>query len=92
MMKGLWPLRGTYPVLYTDKAADVIVDTKTGKEYIRGARELFRVEEGNVPVPIEEAEPDRYKFYYPKDLGRGTGYSMGDMVREIMVSSAMRRK
>ena len=91
MITGLWSLRGVYPPLYTRKAADVIVDTKTGKEYVRGSYQLFRTEEGNVPTPIEVAEPDRYKFYYPKDLGRGGGLTAGDMLREIMVNS-MRRK
>ena len=86
MIKGLWPLRGSNPVLYTDKAADVILDTKTCKEYIRGERVLFHGSNTVIPKTIEETDPDRWQFYYPKDLKKGS-LTTGDRLREIMVNT-----
>lgn len=63
MLKGLWPLRGTNPPLYTAKAADVIIDKETKKEYIRDKIKLFTVK-GNdeLPKTIEQSEPKRWEF------------------------------
>ena len=35
-MIGMWELRGSEPKLYTKRAADIIKNKRTGKEYIRG--------------------------------------------------------
>ena len=63
MLKGLWPLRGTNPPLYTAKAADVIIDKETKKEYIRDKIKLFTVKgRDELPKTIEQSEPKRWEF------------------------------
>lgn len=63
MIEGLWPLKGTNPPLYTAKAADVIVDKETKKEYIRDKMKLFTVKsKDELPKTIEQLKPERWEF------------------------------
>lgn len=84
---GVWPLRGTNPTLYTNKAADVIRDKTTGKEYIRGERKIFWNAK-EVPKKIEDTEPDRWEFILLTDA---SPLRIEDYARDIWVSQTFRK-
>lgn len=84
MVKGLWQLKGTD--LYTNRAADVIIDRQTDRKYVRGERILFR-DPAQTPTPIEEQDPNRWLFKYE-------GYeSVGSesYIREIGIQTIFRK-
>lgn len=88
-MKGLWKVKGTEPVLYTDKCADIIVDKRTGKEYLRGERVLFK--DKKVPAKIEDS--GNYEFVYLKNKTTLQGKpTTEDYAREIYVNSLLKKK
>ena len=77
-----WVLRGSTPPLYTQKAADIIKDKETGKEYIRGDIVFF--EEGKLPERIEQ-DRDRWEFIYlNKEVSE---MSLSDYARELFAGS-----
>ena len=84
LVRSLFPLRGSNPVLYTAKAADVIIDLTTGKEYIRDKSVLFYKKDG-IPKTIEESEPSRWKFVLFSQQGTSTNY-----LKEIWVDRTLR--
>ena len=88
MIDGVWPLIGTDPQLYTKRAADVIKDKQTGKEYIRGKLKLIHGEQ-SIPQLIEESEPTRWEFHYfegETSFGRTEEY-----VRGIWLNTLLRK-
>lgn len=91
MIKGLWELLSTNPILYTNRAADIIRDRKTNKEYVRGKRKLFHGKSVEVPKTIEELEPDRWEFIYFRGE-QSAELSATDYAREIYVNNLFRRK
>lgn len=88
LVKSLFPLRGSNPVLYTAKAADIIIDKQTGKEYIKEKSILFRKKDGPFPPTIEETEPDRWEFIL---LKKHSTFSTEDYLREIAANSIFRK-
>ena len=84
----LFPLRGSNPVLYTSKAADIVVDKQTGREYLKDEPILFYKKDGPFPTTIEESEPDRWEFVL---LKQGEGLNTKDYLREMFVSSLFRK-
>lgn len=89
MIEGFWPLVGSDPVLYTAKAADIIQDTQTGKEYVRGKMVLWHGEKIDPPTPIEKADPERWKFIYLHSNRREM--QTKDYVREIWANGLFRK-
>lgn len=78
---GLWKIKGLN--MYTDKAVDIIRDKRTGREYFRGDRKIFRNED-ETPFPLVEHTND-YEFIYVMD-GEGV-LSSDDYLREIYAGS-----
>lgn len=76
-----WVLRGSNPPLYTQKAADIIKDKETGKEYIRGEVVFFA--KGKLPKKIEE-DADKWEFIYLKPAEE---MSLTDYARELFAGS-----
>ena len=87
MIVSLWPLRGAEPPLYTAKAADIIKDKVTGKEYIRDKIILWHGEKAKPPIPIEKSEPDRWEFIYLKGV---TPLGTENYLKEIWVDRMLR--
>ena len=85
-MIGFWPLivrKGEAP-LYTGKAADIIIDTVTKREYKRGRIELF--DPGKEPSLIESIE-GRYKFVYLGGKNKRFGSYRDDVLTGIFINS-----
>ena len=83
---GLWPLRGSEPPLWTAKAADIIRNKETGKEYIRGKMKLFKVSE--LPKKIED-EPEKWEFIYLHNKGLDIG--AGEYLRDIWTAQMLKK-
>lgn len=86
-VRSLFPLQGSDPVLYTGQMADIIVDLKTGKEYIKGEPKLFYKRTG-IPKTIEETDRSRWKFIYNDDEQAPGNINY---VKEIWVNGLFRK-
>lgn len=77
-LAAFWAIEGLNA--YTAKAADIIRDKETGKEYHRGKIEFFSNEE--IPFPLTE-HTDKYEFIYELSSNVSTD---GDLLREVSTS------
>lgn len=83
---GYWPLIGSNPTLYTRRAADVIIDTNTGKQYVRGPIVVFVGDEIR-PQCIESS--DHYKFLYTRKDRKGR-LTTQEAVNEVYISTLLK--
>ena len=83
---GLWCLKGSEPPLWTARAADIIKNKKTGKEYMRGEMKLFK--DADIPQKIED-NPDEWEFIYLRN-GKPV-VDKDEYVRDIWVNSMFRK-
>lgn len=84
-MIGMWELRGSEPKLYTKRAADIIKNKRTGKEYIRGKMKLFKVD---VPEPVENTGEYEFVYLNSKKMAIPTSE---EMLKEIQVNTILKR-
>lgn len=85
MLKGLWVIKDTYPPLYTNKAADIIIEKATGKKFVRGKRKLFQEED--LPNKIEDT--DKYEFIYTDN--KSQGLSNENILQEILINKWLKK-
>lgn len=89
MFQGVWQLRTLAgPVdLYTRRWADIIVDTHTGMEYIRGERIVIRNAE-DMPKLVED-DPN-FQFTYLQKQSATEDISSKDFLKEIFANSLLK--
>ncbi len=85
LVTGLWELKYSNPKIYTNKAADIIKHIKTGKEYVRGERRLFRAD---IPKILAE-DTGEYEFIYLKSKRRAQ-MTTEEALREIHISNLLK--
>ena len=85
-MNGFWKIEGTSPVIYTQKACDLIRDKETKQLYKRGEIKIWWDE--NYPMPLAE-HMDRFDFIY---FVNDAPMTQEDYTREIWARGFFRKR